>query len=216
MSKMKLYSDNTPNGWKVDIMLAELGMEINKDYEFIHIDISNGDQFQPEFLKISSNNKIPAIVVYDDGRGKISLFESGAILIYLADEYNSPLLPQGLQNKHLRYSTLTWLMFQIGGLGPMLGQSNHFNNAASERAAYAIERYNKEADRLYGVMDKRLGDAPYLAGDVYSIADIASFPWILSHNSWYGKLSQYPNLADWYGRIIARSAVDKLIQRLTS
>jgi len=166
-----LYSWATPNGHKVHIMLEELGLAYN-----VHpINIGAGDQFKPEFLKISPNNKMPAIVDPDGPDGKpISLFESGAILIYLAEKHGKFLSTDPRQ----RYTTLQWLMWQMGGLGPMLGQAHHFRNYAPERIEYAYNRYTNEANRLYGVLDKRLGEARFLAGDDYSIADIAAWPWM--------------------------------------
>ena len=198
---LHLYSMDTPNGLKVRIMLAELGV----DYEFHRIDIGAGDQYSPEFLKISPNNKIPALVDTEGPDGKrISLFESGAILIYLAEKFASPLLPPSARE---RYEVLVWLMFQIGGIGPFLGQAHHFRRAAPEPIPYAIERYTAEAARLYRVMNERLGKSPWLAAGIYSIADIACFPWIVSHN-WQGQdLADYPHLQDWFQRIEKKPAV---------
>lgn len=185
-------------------MLAELAV----DYEFHPIDIGVGDQFTPAFLKISPNNKIPALVDTKGPDGKsISLFESGAILIYLAEKFTSPLFPQGLRE---RYEVLVWLMFQMGGIGPFLGQAHHFRRVAPEPIPYAIKRYTDEAARLYGVMNKRLGEIPWLAGGVYSIADIACFPWIFSHN-WQGQdLLDYPHLENWFKRIERRPTVQAI------
>ena len=161
-----LYTWPTPNGTKVQIALEELGLA----YEVHAIDIGAGDQFKPDFLKISPNNKIPAIVDRDGPGGKaLSLFESGAILIYLAEKTGRLLAPKGA----VGYAPLQWLMFQMGGLGPMLGQASHFRVFAAEKFPYAIERYTNEAKRLYAVVDRRLGEAEYLAGADYPIADIA-------------------------------------------
>ena len=165
-----LYTWPTPNGHKVHIALEELGLP----YTVHAVDIGEGDQFKPEFLKISPNNRIPAIVDRDGPKGKpIALFESGAILIYLAEKTGKLLAPKG----NARYHAVQWLMFQMGGIGPMLGQAHHFRTFAPEQIPYAVERYTNEAKRLYGVVDRRLGEAEYLAGD-YGIADIATFPWL--------------------------------------
>ncbi len=197
-----VYSWPTPNGHKVHIMLEETGL----DYQVHAIDIGKGDQFTPEFLAISPNNKIPAIVDPDGPDGQpISLFESGAILIYLAEKTNSPLLPTDARK---RYEVLQWLMFQMGGLGPMLGQAHHFRLYAPEKIEYGIERYTKEATRLYGVMDKRLGEVEYLAGD-YSIADVASIGWIRSYKNQGQQLEDYLNLKRWFDAIMARPAVQE-------
>ena len=205
---LKLYSDNVPNGWKIEIMLGELDIP----YAFQRIDIGKGDQFSEEFLAISPNNKVPAIIDSDGPDGQpISLFESGAILFYLADKHKSDLLPQKLR---LRYQTLAWLMFQIGGIGPFLGQVYHFKHSAPEQIPYAIERYTKEADRLYGVMNKRLGNSSYLVDDSYTIADIACFPWIFSHESNHHNLDSYVNLQRWYTTIIQRPVVKKIVEKI--
>jgi GST-like protein len=194
-----LYSWATPNGHKVHIMLEECALP----YRVHAVDIGAGDQFKPDFLKISPNNKIPAIVDSDGPDGKpISLFESGAILIYLAAK-TGRLLPADVRGKYL---ALQWLMFQMGGLGPMLGQAHHFRLYAPEKIEYAFNRYTNEAKRLYGVMDRRLGDAEYFAGE-YSIADIAMFPWTRSHANQGVDLADYPNVKRWYEAIDARPAV---------
>ena len=197
-----LYSWGTPNGRKISVALEELGLK----YQVFPINISKDEQFAPDFLKISPNNKIPAIVDHEPpwGGGPYSLFESGAILVYLADK-TGKLIPPGPKG---RYDCLQWLMFQMGGLGPMLGQAHHFRRFAPEQLPYAIKRYTDECARLYRVMDKRLGEAAYLAGD-YSIADIASYPWITRHE-WQGQsLADYPNLKRWYDAIAARPAVKR-------
>lgn len=196
-----LYSWTTPNGRKVSIMLEEVGLP----YKAHAVNISKDEQFAPDFLKISPNNKIPAIVDPDGPGGKpISLFESGAILFYLAEK-TGKLLPADPAG---RYETMTWLMFQMAGVGPMFGQAHHFRRFAKEQVPYAIERYTSETHRLYGVMDKRLGEAAYLAGD-YSIADIATYPWI-ARWEWHGiEWANYPNLKRWFDAIGARPAVQK-------
>jgi GST-like protein len=196
-----VYFWMTPNGYKVTIALEELGMP----YNVIPINIGKGDQFKPEFLKISPNNKIPAMVDSDGPGGKpISLFESGAILIYLAEK-SGKLMPQEPRG---RYNVLEWLMFQMASVGPMLGQAHHFRRYAPEQIQYAIDRYTNEARRIYNVIDKRLGEAPYLAGE-YSIADIATYPWLRPHR-WQGQeLENFPNLKRWYDALEQRPAVQK-------
>lgn len=202
-----LYSWPTPNGHKVHVMLEEMG----EDYNVHAVDIAKGQQFEEDFLKISPNNKIPAIVDHDGPGGKaVSVFESGAILIYLAEKHKSGLLPD---DPVKRYQVLQWLMFQMGGLGPMLGQTHHFRQYAPEKIEYGIERYTKETTRLYGVMDKRLGQADYLAGD-YSIADIACMPWIRSYKKQGQELDDYPNLKRWFLAIKERPAVRRGLQVL--
>ena len=194
-----LYTWSTPNGRKASIVLEELGLP----YKAHPIDITKGEQFAPDFLKISPNNKIPAMVDPDGpGGAPISLFESGAMLIYLAEK-TGQLLPA---DPRRRYEALQWLMWQMGGFGPMLGQAHHFRRFAPEQVPYAIERYTKETRRLYGVLDGRLAEADYLAGD-YSIADIAAFPWAARHG-WQGvALEEFANVKRWYDAIAARPAV---------
>ena len=197
-----LYTWSTPNGRKVSIMLEELGLA----YEVFPIDITKGEQHEADFLTISPNNKIPAIVDHDaaDG-GAISMFESGAILIYLAEKCGR-LLPTGLRP---RLETLQWLMFQMGNVGPFFGQAHHFRRFAPEQVPYAIERYTKETRRLYGVMDKHLTTAEYLAAGEYTIADVATFPWAARH-PWQGvDLAEFPNVKRWYDAIWERPAVQK-------
>ena len=197
-----LYTWSTPNGRKVSIMLEELGLA----YEVFPIDITKGEQHNPDFLTISPNNKIPAIVDHDaaDG-GAISMFESGAILIYLAEKCGR-LLPTGFR---ARLETLQWLMFQMGNVGPFFGQAHHFRRFAPEQVPYAIERYTKETRRLYGVMDKHLTTAEYLAAGEYTIADVATFPWAARH-PWQGvDLAEFPNVKRWYDAIWERPAVQK-------
>jgi len=203
---IEVYSWPTPNGHKVHIMLEECGLK----YKVHAVDIGAGDQFKPEFLAISPNNKIPAIVDSDGPDGKpISLFESGAILVYLAGK-SGRFLPADVRGK---YVALQWLMFQMGGVGPMLGQAHHFRIYATEKIEYAINRYSNEARRLYGVMDKRLGEVPYFAGD-YGIADMAIYPWTRSHANHGVDLADYPNVKRWYEAIGARPAVQRGMQVL--
>jgi len=203
------YSWATPNGHKVHIMLEETGLE----YRVHPVDIGAGDQFKPEFLAISPNNKIPAIVDSDGPEGKpLSVFESGAILIYLAEK-TGRLLPQA---PAARYATLQWLMFQMGGLGPMLGQAHHFRIYAPEKIEYAVNRYTNEAKRLYGVMDTQLGKTQYLASDDYTIADIASFPWTRSWQNQGIDLAAFPNVKRWHEAIAARPAVQRGVEVLAS
>jgi GST-like protein len=196
-----VYFWPTPNGHKVTIALEELALP----YSVIPINIGKGDQFNSEFLKISPNNKMPAIVDSDGPGGKpISIFESGAILIYLAEktERLMPLEARG------RYSVIEWLMFQMASVGPMLGQVHHFRRYAPEQIHYAIDRYTNEAKRIYSVIDKRVRDVLYLAGE-YSIADIATYPWLRLHKLQGQNLEDFPNLKRWYEAIEARPAVQK-------
>jgi GST-like protein len=203
------YSWATPNGHKVHIMLEETGLE----YRVHPVDIGAGDQFKPEFLAVSPNNKIPAIVDSDGPEGKpLSVFESGAILLYLAEK-TGRFLPQA---PAARYATLQWLMFQMGGLGPMLGQAHHFRIYAPEKIEYAVNRYTNEAKRLYGVMDKQLGKTQYLASDEYTIADIASFPWTRSWQNQGIELAEFPNVKRWHEAIAARPAVQRGVEVLAS
>jgi len=202
-----VYSWATPNGHKVHIMLEECGLP----YRVHPINIGAGDQFKPEFLKISPNNKIPAIV---DDRGPdgqpISLFESGAILLYLASK-TGKLLPQSDRQK---FEVLQWLMFQMGGVGPMLGQAHHFRIYAPEKIEYAVNRYTNEARRLYGVMDRQLATHRYIAGDEYTIADIAIFPWLRSWQNQGIDWADYPRLKKWFDTISERPAVMRGVQVL--
>lgn len=198
---IELYTWSTPNGRKASIALEEMGL----DYNVHPINIGKNEQFAPAFLKISPNNRIPAIVdpAGPDG-SPISVFESGAILIYLAEKTGS-FMPTDART---RYTALQWLMWQMGGFGPMLGQAHHFRRFAKEEVPYAIERYTNETRRLYGVLDKRLGEAEYLAGD-YSVADMATFPWAARHE-WHGiALDDFPAVKRWYDAIEARPAVQK-------
>ena len=196
-----LYSWNTSNGRKVSIMLEELGLP----YRFHPIDISQGEQFEPGFQAISPNNKIPAIIDRDGPRGELSLFESGAILIYLAEKTSSDLLPE---DPHRRMEVLAWLMFQMGGVGPMFGQALHFVKYAKEDIAYGKERYMEEVHRLYGVLENRLAYHEYLADD-YSIADIAVYPWV-ARGDWLDiNWHEYPHVKRWFDTVSARPAVQR-------
>ena len=197
-----LYTWTTPNGRKASIMLEECGLP----YTVHPINIGkNIDQFTPQYVRINPNSKIPAIVDSDGPGGKpITIFESGAILIYLAEK-TGKLMPK---DPHARMAAIQWLMFQMGGVGPMFGQAHHFLRAASEKVPYAIERYTKETRRLYGVLDGRLKEAPYLAGD-YSIADIATYPWVARHDWHLVDLKDFANVKRWYDAISARPAVQK-------
>ena len=202
-----VFSWPTPNGHKVHIMLEECGLP----YKAIPVDIGEGDQFQPDFLAISPNNKIPAITDPDGPDGQpISLFESGAILVYLAGK-TGLLLPAG---DRARFEVLQWLMFQMGGVGPMLGQAHHFRLYAPEKIAYAVDRYTNEARRIYGVIDRRLATSRYLGGDDYSIADIATFPWLRSWENQGVLLSEYTHLEKWFREIEQRPAVQRGVQVL--
>jgi len=202
-----LYTWPTPNGHKVHIMLEEIGLP----YKIIPIDIGAGDQFDPDFLKISPNNKMPAIVDHDGPEGRpYALFESGAILLYLAEK-TGQLLSQAPE---ARYDAIQWLMFQMGGIGPMLGQAHHFRIYAPERIPYAYDRYTNEANRLYGVLDRRLGESAHLGGADYSIADIAVFPWLRSHENQGVDLADYPNVKAWFDAINERPAVQRGLQVL--
>lgn len=198
-----LYFWSTPNGYKVSILLEELEMP----YRVIPVHIGKGQQFEPEFLKISPNNKIPAIVDPNGPGGKpIAMFESGAILMYLAEKAGSSLLPTDPRE---RYEVVQWLMFQMSGVGPMLGQAHHFRKYTQEPIPYAVERYTKEATRLYRVIDRRLGEAKYLGGDNYSIADLATYPWLRAYK-WQGQdIEDHPNLKRWYMEVRARPAVQR-------
>jgi GST-like protein len=194
---IELYSWTTPNGRKVSIMLEELGLPYNAHA----IDITKGEQHQPEFLKLSPNNRIPAIV---DSETDVTMMESGAILIYLAEKTGKFLST----DFKTRLKTLEWLMWQMGGVGPMFGQVHHFVKYNPGKAPYAEERYLTEAKRLYGVLDKRLGEVEYMAGD-YSIADIATWPWTARFDWQTIDLNEYPNVKRWYLAIAERPAVQK-------
>ncbi|MBB5049861.1 GST-like protein [Rhodopseudomonas rhenobacensis] len=194
---IELYYAPTPNGWKISIMLEECGLP----YELHPMQLGRGDQHQPEYLKLSPNGRMPAIVDRDPigGGEPLAMFESGAILIYLAEK-SGRFMPQ---DTRARFEVLQWLMWQMGGLGPMLGQNGHFLLYAPEKIAYAIDRYTREAKRLYGVLDTQLAARDYIAGD-YSIADIACFPWIMTHKAQGLSLDDYPNVKRWYATLRAR------------
>ena len=203
MSAIELYTWATPNGRKVSIMLEELGLEYN-----VHpIDISKKEQFQEHFLEIAPNNRIPAIIDPEGPDGEpMSLFESGAILIYLAEKTGSALLPsRGVA----RARTLEWLMWQMGGVGPMFGQAHHFLFRPKVDVPYGKERYHNETKRLYKVMNTRLGDVPYLAGENYSIADIATYPWVARFPRHQVDLNDYPEVKRWFDLIGERPPVEK-------
>ncbi|MFN3305205.1 MAG: glutathione S-transferase N-terminal domain-containing protein [Roseateles sp.] len=204
---IEVYSWPTPNGHKVHIMLEECGLA----YRVHPVDIGTGAQFEPDFLAISPNNKIPAITDPDGPDGRpISLFESGAILLYLAGK-TGKLLPADVAGK---YVVLQWLMFQMGGVGPMLGQAHHFRIYAPEKIPYAIERYTNEARRLYGVINKRLAHTSYVGGHDYSIADIAIFPWLRSWKNQGVEMADYPHLKGWFDEIARRPAVQRGLEVL--
>src|SRR5471030_2338521 len=196
---IELHTWTTPNGRKVSVMLEECGLP----YSVHKVNIGQGEQFKPEFLSISPNNRIPGIVDPDGPDGKpLKLFESGAILVYLSGK-TGKFLPSSTRGK---YIALQWLMFQMGGVGPMFGQAHHFLSAAPEQVPYGIKRYTDETRRLYGVLDKRLSEAAFLA-DEYSIADIATFPWIARHEWHKVDLAEFPNVKRWYDTINRRPAV---------
>ena len=197
-----LYYWTTPNGHKITIFLEETGLE----YKIIPVNISKGDQFEPEFLEISPNNRMPAIVDHAPAGGgaPVSVFESGAILLYLAEK-TGRFIPDDLRG---RAEVLQWLFWQMGGLGPMLGQNHHFNLYAPEKIPYAIDRYVNETSRLYQVLDNRLADREYMAGP-YSIADMASYPWIVPWKRQHQDIETFPNLKRWFEAIRARPAVVK-------
>ena len=204
---IEVYSWATPNGHKVHIMLEECGLP----YKAIPVDIGAGEQFAPDFLAISPNNKIPALVDPQGPDGRpIHLFESGAILLYLASK-TGRFLPDDVRG---RFETLEWLMFQMGGVGPMLGQAHHFRIYAPSKIDYAIERYTNEARRLYGVMDRRLAKSKYIAGAQYSIADIAIFPWLRSWKNQGIAWDDYPHLRGWFDEVGARPAVQRGVEVL--
>ncbi len=195
-----LYTWTTPNGRKVSILLEELGA----DYTVHAIDISKGEQFAPEFLRVAPNNRIPAIVDHDTG---VQMIESGAIMLYLAERHDR-FLPQG----EGRWPAIEWLMWQMGGVGPMFGQVHHFVRYNSGKSAYAEERYLNEARRLYGVLDKRLDGRDYIAGEgrgEYSITDMATWPWVSRYDWQEIDLHEFPNVRDWYVRIAERPAVQR-------
>jgi GST-like protein len=209
MVMIEVYSWATPNGHKVHVMLEECGLP----YKVTAVDIGIGDQFKPEFLAISPNNKIPAIIDPDGPEGRpFTLFESGAILLYLAGK-TGRFLPQDIEG---RYRVLEWLMFQMGSVGPMLGQAHHFRIYAPQKIDYAIERYTNEARRLYGVMNRQLAKSRYIAGPEYTVADIAIFPWLRSWKSQGIEWNDFPHLKGWFDEIAARPAVQRGVEVLAA
>lgn len=194
------YFWTTPNGYKVLMFLEETGIP----YRIIPVNISKGEQFDPDFLKISPNNKIPAIIDHDPGAGDgpVSIFESGAILLFLAEKAGD-FLPENLKDRN---DVLQWLFWQVGGVGPMFGQALHFGQYAPEKLPYAIERYTNETSRLLAVLDKRLSDRKYMAGGEYTIADMATYPWIYKHPFLVVELDDYPHVRRWFDRVAARAA----------
>lgn len=202
-----LYYWPTPNGHKITLFLEEAGLE----YRIVPVNIGAGDQFQPEFLRIAPNNKMPAIVDHApaDGGAPVSVFESGAILLYLAEK-TGKFVPADLRG---RAATLEWLFWQMAGLGPMSGQMGHFNVYAPERVPYAVERYDSEVRRLHRVMDKRLFEMPYLAGESYSIADMASYPWVAAYEKLPPDFDAFPHLHRWHQAIAARPATQRAYAR---
>jgi GSH-dependent disulfide-bond oxidoreductase len=200
---IEVWSWPTPNGHKVHIALEELGLS----YKVIPVNIGAGDQFKPEFLKITPNHRIPAIVDPDGPGGKpFTLFESAAILIYLSEKSGGKLIPKDPVG---RYKCLEWMMFQMGGVGPMFGQYNHFAAYAADKIPYAIERYTNEVKRLHRVLEHRLAEAPYLAGDEYSMADIITFPWIRTPDRRGIDLAEYPSVKRWHDALATRPAVQR-------
>lgn len=203
---IELFYWTTPNGHKITIFLEETGLP----YTIRPVNISKGEQFHPDFLTISPNNRMPAIIdrAPADGGAPISVFESGAILLYLAEK-SQMFLPQDLRG---RTQVIEWLFWQMGGLGPMAGQNHHFSQYAPEKIPYAIDRYVKETERLYGVLDRRLADRPFVAGD-YSIADMAAYPWIVPHTRQGQNLDDFPHIKRWFATIRARPAVQRAYAR---
>ncbi|MGC6452506.1 MAG: glutathione S-transferase N-terminal domain-containing protein [Candidatus Puniceispirillaceae bacterium] len=198
---IELHYAATPNGHKIAIALEEMGL----DYEVHRVNIGQGDQFKPEFLAFSPNNRIPAIIDRDgEGGESVGVFESGAILMYLAEKTGQLLPPSGTARK----TVIEWLMWQMGGIGPMLGQAHHFNFYAPEKVPYAMNRYSNEANRLYGVLDRRLEGRDYVA-DGYSIADIAIFPWTRTFERQGVDINAYPNVGRWRQTMFARPAVQR-------
>ncbi len=208
-----VYSWPTPNGHKVHIMLEECGLRLGRDWQALPINIGTGDQFKPDFLKISPNNKIPALVDPHGPDGKpISVFESGAILLYLAAK-TGKFLPTTDRQK---FEVLQWLMFQMGGVGPMIGQTHHFRLYAPEKVEYAINRYTNETRRIYGVMNTRLAQSKFIGGAQYSIADIAIFPWLRNWANQGIDWADYPHLKAWFDKIAARPAVQRGVDVLAT
>lgn len=208
---LTVYSWPTPNRHKVHVMLEECGLRHGRDWQAVAVGIGFGEQFKPDFLAISPNNKIPALVDPDGPDGKrIALFESGAILLYLAAK-TGKFLPK---TDRLKFQVLQWLMFQMGGVGPMIGQTHHFCQYAPEKIDYAIQRYTNETRRLYGVMDKQLAGSKFIACNQYSIPDIAIFPWLRNWQNHGIDWADYPHLQAWVDRIAARPAVQRGVQVL--
>ncbi len=201
-----LYYWTTPNGHKITMFLEETGLP----YKIIPVNIGKGEQFKPEFLAVSPNNRIPALVDHEPkgGGAPVSVFESGAILLYLAEK-TGKFLPNDVRG---RYEVVQWLFWQMGGLGPMAGQNHHFSQYALEKIPYAIARYVNETNRLYGVLNKRLADRPFVAGE-YSIADMASYPWIVPHERQGQKLEDFPHLKRWFDTIRARPATVRAYEK---
>ena len=199
---IKLYFWPTPNGYKISILLEELGLP----YQVEPVHIGKGEQFAPDFLKISPNNKIPAIVDHDGPGGRpYALFESAAIMMYLAEKSGFRFMPSEVEQ---RYQVVQWLIFQVASMGPMLGQAHHFREYAKEKLTYAVDRFTSEAGRLYRVMEQRLSESDYLAGD-YSIADMAAYPWLRSHKFQGQRLEDHPSIERWYNAVRARPAVQR-------
>jgi GST-like protein len=207
---IRAYTWPTPNGHKVHIMLYECALE----HEIIPVDIAKGEQFEPEFLAISPNNRIPAIIDSDGPDGEeISVFETAAILYYLAHK-TGKFLPSLADDPRGNFKVMEWVMWQMGGIGPMMGQSNHFRNYAPDKIPYAIDRYVNEVQRLFGVANKRLGETRYLGGDDYTIADIASFPWMRGWERQEVPIADFPNVKRWLDEIDARPAVKQGLEVL--
>jgi GSH-dependent disulfide-bond oxidoreductase len=202
-----LYYWTTPNGHKVTMFLEETGL----DYNVIPVNIGKGEQFKPDFLKVAPNNRIPAMIDHapEGGGEPVSLFESGAMLLYLADKVKR-FIPQDV---HGRADVLQWLFWQMGGLGPMAGQNHHFTQYAPEKIPYAMKRYVDETNRLYGVLNKRLADRAFMAGEDYSIADMASYPWIVPWEKQGQKLDDFPHLKRWFEAIAARPATIRAYEK---
>jgi GST-like protein len=206
---IELHYWTTPNGHKITMFLEEAGL----DYKIFPINIGKGEQFKPEFLAVSPNNRIPAIVDRNpkDGGAPIPVFESGAILLYLAEK-TGKFIPSDTRG---RYDAIQWLFWQMGGLGPMSGQNNHFSHYASDKIPYAMDRYRNEVNRLYGVLNKKLAGRDFIAGD-YSIADMASYPWIVPYERQGQKIEDFPNLKRWFEAIKARPATVKAYELVKS
>lgn len=204
---IRLHYWPTPNGHKITLFLEEAGL----DYEIVPVNIGAGDQFKPDFLAIAPNNRMPAIVDEDpaDGGEPVSIFESGAILLYLAEKIGR-FLPQDLRG---RKTALEWLFWQVGGLGPMAGQNHHFSQYAPEKIPYAINRYVNETNRLYGVLNKRLAGRDFICGDAYTIADMAAYPWIVPHKNQGQNLDDFPDLKRWFEAIAARPATVRAYEK---